>query len=379
MATSDCDPPQPREWRDWASLGSGPAAVIAERALSNDYVDFLRFRAACRAWRECSAGVAPLPHGALDRRFLPRRWIMLPRRITSSDSQRWFLDVASGGCIRLSLPDLRHCYVLGRTAEGLLVLCRKDTYAVQLLNPLTGQVADLPDASTLLGLRDWSLYMALRNNFKLHGAGLVDGSTVMLHFGYSSLAIAKPGDDRWTRLEFDDRVFAALPFAGRIYCVTTRSISVVETVAGLPPELVVAVDDELDPGVCVLDRTCLLNDDGELVLAYRAWSSDEPNAQGPKYRMYRVKLGARKLVPLARLDGKAFFSGNSRSLLVSSGVSQSVAADTMYVCYKGNERTGQAKALAIGLHGGCCIELEHSFDKEDAAGYLSTYVCTSQD
>jgi hypothetical protein len=101
----------------------------------------------------------------------------------------------------------------------------------------------------------------------------------------------------------------------------------VETVAGLPLELVVAMDDELDPNVCVLDQTCLLNDDGELVLAYHAWSSDETDAWGDKYRMYRVKLGARKLVPLARLDVKAFFSGNNHSLLVSSVVSQSVTAN----------------------------------------------------
>lgn len=54
----------------------------------------------------------------------------------------------------------------------------------------------------------------------------------------------------------------------------------VETVASLPLELVVAMDDELDPNVCVLDQTCLLNDDSELVLAYHAWSSDETNAWG---------------------------------------------------------------------------------------------------
>nr|CAB3503435.1 unnamed protein product [Digitaria exilis] len=163
----------------------------------------------------------------MDPRFHARRWIMLPphHRTSGQDDRdrrrRWFLNVVTGGRIRLRLKSLRNCYVFGRTAEGLLVLCRKDTYVVRLLNPLTRQ---------------------------LHGAGVVDDSTVMLYFGYCSLAIAKPGDERWTRLTFHDKIFAAMPFAGRIYCVTTKNISVVETVAGLPPKLAVAVDDELDSG-----------------------------------------------------------------------------------------------------------------------------------
>ncbi|KAF8669328.1 hypothetical protein HU200_051667 [Digitaria exilis] len=386
--------------KDWASLGAGPAVLIAEHALANDYVDFLRFRAACKAWREC-AGAAPRSRGALDPPFHARRWIMLPPHhhasgddgaADDSDRRRFFLNVATGGRIRLSLPGLHNCYVFGRTVEGLLVLCRKDTYVVQLLNPLTGQIAELPDATTLLGSTrcltasnwyrgrgDWDPGTVL-SNLKLHGAGLVDDhSTVMLHYGYFSLAIAKPGDERWARLTFHDKIFAALPFAGRIYCVTTKNISVVESVAGLPPELTVAVDDELDSGEYLRDRTCLVNNDGELVLAYRAWSIDEPSAHQGRYRVHRVKLGARKLVPMARMiNGQAFFSGTCRSLLVSTGVSRSIIADTMYVCYNDNERTGQrqTKVICIDRRGGC---LEPNFGKEDPAGCLSSYVCASQD
>ncbi|KAF8664546.1 hypothetical protein HU200_054728 [Digitaria exilis] len=344
MAAGSSDSPQECEWRDWASLGAGPGVLIAERALGNDYVDFLRFRATCRSWREC-AGAAPRPHDAMDPRFHARRWIMLPphHRTSGQDDRdrrrRWFLNVVTGGRIRLRLKSLRNCYVFGRTAEGLLVLCRKDTYVVRLLNPLTRQVAELPDASTLLGLSlnstrsDWcrGYIDHVLSNLKLHGAGVVDDSTVMLYFGYCSLAIAKPGDERWTRLTFHDKIFAAMPFAGRIYCVTTKNISVVETVAGLPPKLAVAVDDELDSGDYLRqrDQTCLVNNDGELVLVYRAWTTHVPNDQG-SYRVYRVKLGARKLVPMARMiDGQAFFSGTRRSLLVPTGVSESIVPDSM--------------------------------------------------
>nr|CAB3503136.1 unnamed protein product [Digitaria exilis] len=387
-AASSSDSPQECEWRDWASLGAGPAVLIAERALANDYVDFLRFRATCRSWREC-AGAAPRPHDAMDPRFHAQRWIMLPpHHHTSGEDdrdrrRRWFLNVVTGGRIRLRLKSLRNCYVFGRTAEGLLVLCRKDTYIVQVLNPLTRQVAELPDASTLLGVSlsrsDWCRqYLGnVLSILKLHGAGLVDddSTTVMLYLGGFSLAIAKPGDERWTHVSLHEKIFAALPFEGRIYCVTRKNISVVETEADLQPVLAVAVDDELDSGEYLRDRTtCLVNNDGELVLAYRAWTTDVPNAFGS----YRVKFGASsKLVPMAKMiNGQALFTGTRRSLLVSTGVSRSIVADTMYVCCKDDESTAQSKVLCVDLRGRC---VETNFGNEDPAACLSSYVCASQD
>ncbi|CAN6168512.1 unnamed protein product [Urochloa humidicola] len=71
--------------------------------------------------------------------------------------RRPFLDVSTGEPIHVRLPDLygRH-HLLGSTAEGFLVLCRRDTLAVHLLNPLTGHraaSADLPRVTTLLNLK----------------------------------------------------------------------------------------------------------------------------------------------------------------------------------------------------------------------------------
>ncbi|KAJ1272583.1 hypothetical protein BS78_06G213700 [Paspalum vaginatum] len=138
--------------RDWSDLDEGPAGLIAERVLVNDVADYIRFRAVCRHWRRCCED--PRARAVLDdRRLYPRRWIMLlgdgewldadaPHRV-----RRHFLNVSSGQCIQVDVPELRDHGVLRSTTEGLLLLLLVGTATQalpRLLNPLTRQVAELP-------------------------------------------------------------------------------------------------------------------------------------------------------------------------------------------------------------------------------------------
>ncbi|RLM84298.1 hypothetical protein C2845_PM04G30020 [Panicum miliaceum] len=284
-----------RPARDWANgLSAGPAGLIAERVLSDDVAGYVRFRAVCAAWRASCAD--PRAHDVFDRRFHPRRWTMTPLRSSSSDgavhSRRAFLKASTGECIHVRLPDLRRRhYLFGPTAEGLVVLCRKDTLAVQLHNPLTGQ-----RATSLLFPTSASNAYRINDAFRVRSAGLAGGSTVALHYGNSAVAVSRPGDECWTQLGPVDKFKSAVSFAGRFYCVTFESISVLEATASQPPQLVVAVD--LKPhcgGYLWSDMVHLVDKDGELVLVHCVLNPTSTN-YCERYTAYRVNLDKRDMV-----------------------------------------------------------------------------------
>ena len=225
----------------WSNLEDGPAGMIAERLLANDVADYVRFRAVCRPWRQCSAD--PRAHGVLDRRFHPRRWIMLREKGADPDRPR-LLNVSTGQCVRAHLPELRGHDVCSPTVEGLVVLRDRSTYAIRLLNPLTRQVSDLPPATTLYALyRRAGMYDADPwLDFEVSAAGLADDATVAVVFKeVQMLAVAKPGDEQWTLVRQGTSFLPAISFAGRFYCITTKSdIKMVDTRDNQPPQLVVA-------------------------------------------------------------------------------------------------------------------------------------------
>ncbi|GJN11307.1 hypothetical protein PR202_ga29487 [Eleusine coracana subsp. coracana] len=121
-ASSDLSPPHP-DWRDWASLMAGPAGLIAECALSNDIADYIRFRATCRPWRACCPD--PRSSSISDRRFHPRRWIMLPSASKARNSRRCFLNVYTGQRIQVLLPEPQGYHIIDPIIEGLLVVCKE--------------------------------------------------------------------------------------------------------------------------------------------------------------------------------------------------------------------------------------------------------------
>ncbi|KAM0898686.1 hypothetical protein ACQ4PT_021834 [Festuca glaucescens] len=331
-------------WRDWANLTDGPAGLIAEEVLADDVAGFLRFRAACSSWRRRTP--SPNVHDGLDSRFHPRRWIMLPEVFAGQISRRDFLNVSTGERIRVDPPKLRHQFVIGPTAEGLILLCQKRTGRVYLLNPLTQQLTALPNMTSLLyslNSHRWKSGTGLRKLKELKGfsAGLADSSTIALHFDdhERELAVAKPNDKRWSRrvrpyslMASLNPITTTLSFANRFYCFTRSGIKVVDvTDAGQRPQLAaVKVDEHFwsqDEDVSLVDN------DGELILL-------RPSGRRiiEPYDVHRVDLDAGQMVPMHGLRGRAVFvcnsgAGRGRSLSVHTGLSSSITADAIYRCH----------------------------------------------
>uniref|UniRef100_A0A0D9XMM0 KIB1-4 beta-propeller domain-containing protein n=1 Tax=Leersia perrieri TaxID=77586 RepID=A0A0D9XMM0_9ORYZ len=250
--------------RDWSSLGGeGPAGVIADCVLANDVADFIRFRAVCLPWRLSSSSIDPLH--ALDPRFLPRHWIML-------DNRR-FLNVTTGEQIHTEIPEISgdgdHT-LLALTPEGLLLLLHEETLILQLLNPLTRRLTDLPPVNSLLSsknLRDWRSGKQIGKSLHVGGVGIASISTVVVCLQTSLMAIAKPGDDRWIVIAGMPFVDSALTFQGRFYCTVGKNLMVLDHET---PQLLIAAARRSNPPppdfFCSLH---LVDNGGELMLVNR--------------------------------------------------------------------------------------------------------------
>ncbi|KAI4982431.1 hypothetical protein ZWY2020_022923 [Hordeum vulgare] len=367
MASSGAHERRPRSRRDWANLDAGPVGLVAEHLLRNDVVDLVRLRAVCRSWRASSAHLRA--QGVLDRRFHPRRWIVLPKEFSICGRRR-LLNVFTGESIYQGIPyvDLLSEYVLATMFEGLVL--QLGTCAGHLINPLTGQVAGLPSATTLL-------VGQTRSNLEVSGAGLAIDDTVVLHFRSFYVAIAKPGEDRWTHAHSHDMIISVLPFAGHVYCKTSKNISLVQTqaaTANQPPQLVVAADHGLRTGFPSLDefeyklymgesRVSLMESDGELIVCHL--DRGTPQIVGEcNVGVYRVNWGTKSTVPQHGLDGKVLFLGK-KMLLVATGVSPSIGADSKYLCWSKPKCNDDATDYAVDLI--CGGRAEAKFKKDDAA------------
>ncbi|KAL6867754.1 hypothetical protein ACP4OV_015778 [Aristida adscensionis] len=351
-------------WRDWASLGDGPAGLIAERVLADEVADYVRFRAVCRAWRRCCAA-----RGALeDRRFHPRRWIMLlghKEQLGVDDaphrSCRSFLNTSTGQCVRVEVPELRDHGVLRSTTEGLLVLVRKATGDVRVLNPLTRHTAELPPLTTL------DLHPGYFDRLS-DTVGLVDGGTFMLCYtdfrNVRTIAFAKPGDERWALVRTHnifEPLTPTMSFAGRFYGVASDAIMTVDYASGGPPRLVVAAKLSR-PFQRMVDTMHLVDNGGELMLVHRMRrqraypATREPSESRRNYRwtykVYRVDLEAGKATPARLLGGRAVFIGKSRALSVSPRVFPSIDANTVYPGLGLHERGGDKQIGAYHLRDG---------------------------
>uniref|UniRef100_A0ACD5WQ32 Uncharacterized protein n=1 Tax=Avena sativa TaxID=4498 RepID=A0ACD5WQ32_AVESA len=313
---------------DWSDLGDGPIGLIAERVLAYDVADYIRFRAVCSPWRQSST--EPRTHSGLDRRFHPWRWTMLREELVSP-TDRSFLNTSTGQCVQVDIPELRDHELLALTPEGLLVLARKPpctTTTLCMLNPLTRQLIQLPPLSSLVPseLHDDLLPdldgLSLESHYKAWGSGIAndDDSTVVLCFHhFNMLGLAKPGNDHWTLLDYDDDCIKATPimFEGRFYCINNSGIMVLEKTdqQSGPPRLELAAKLNNMPFCRMLDSYHLVNICGQLVLVHRQMRRSKDYAWS--YNTYRVDLDAGTVLLMVKSLGSALFLGMCCSLSVS--------------------------------------------------------------
>uniref|UniRef100_A0ACD5V2H1 Uncharacterized protein n=1 Tax=Avena sativa TaxID=4498 RepID=A0ACD5V2H1_AVESA len=327
--------PPPRRM-DWSNLGEGPSGMIAERLLANDVTDYVRFRAVCGPWRQCTAD--PRAHGTLDRRFLPRRWIMLREKAADPDCRR-LLNVSTGQCVRAHLPELRGHDVCSPTVEGLLVLLNWSTYVIRLLNPLTRQVADLLPATTLYSLywRAGTYDAYPRLDFEVSGAGLAgDGTVAVLFEHVQMLAVAKPGDEEWTLVKQGTSLLPAISFAGRFYCATDSDIKVVDTRDNQPPRLVVAAKNN-HRFSRITGAAHLLDNEGELIFLSRRAEGEDFFGEAKYFmKVSQVDLEARKTQPIRDLGGRAVFIGSSCAISVPPLAFPGIEKNSVYFLDEGS-------------------------------------------
>ncbi|XBH95340.1 hypothetical protein VPH35_085912 [Triticum aestivum] len=342
--------------RDWAGLGDGPAGRIAELALASDVADYIRFRAVCQPWRRCS--LDPRASG-LDGRFLPRQWIMVDKAPAAAGPRRHrFLNLSTGECIRMDLPQLAEHTLLTLTPDGLLLLLDEPTLVVRLLNPLTHQLTDLPPMMALLSpvqhlawLRGFEIGRRKNGFIRVSGVGLVaDASTVWVAVSFCHpmvLAVASPGDESWTVVD-KNYICSTLPFAGRVYCVPCGEVMVLKRGSEdqQPPRLETVVDwSELFHFCPMAHSLHLVDNGGELMLVHRALRRTDDKYHR-EYDVYRVDLEAGVLVQVKSFNGRAL-----RPLFPS------LAADTIYL---GRDWDGRAQEYNIVDGSKCNPTLDRS-------------------
>ncbi|KAL5197339.1 hypothetical protein ABZP36_000851 [Zizania latifolia] len=317
------------EWRDWASLPADMVGHIADLVLDDDLQGFIRLRAACKPWKAATPDPAALGP-RIDHRFHPRRWMMIIERPPAGGATlRRFLNIDTRKVIEVDLPWLaNHAepVVVGsaRAPEGMLVLRDELTLVVRLVNPLTRHVVDLPSLCTLAQQPDGHsgpIPSEFRAGHKVEAAGFADRSTVVVYMrGIKAMAVAKPGDARWTRVDGFDRVLlSSFTFQSHFYCVINNILNVVVVdPAGAAPPRLVAFAELNETAVNMLS---MVDDRGKLMLVCSTPQCCSLLAhRQPRLRLYEVELesGTPTLRRVGDLGSRVVFTGELGALLLPS-------------------------------------------------------------
>ncbi|KAM0927336.1 hypothetical protein ACQ4PT_002815 [Festuca glaucescens] len=215
----------------WSSLLHGDLIPqIGWLVLANDLLDYVRFHAVCALWR--SRTISPRGRGLVDSRFHPRRWLLLPEGYDICPGHSGllgyvrFFNLSTGFFVRAWLPIIQDHYILD-VVDGLVLLLQKEDNNVRLLNPLTGDTADLPPLETPQNLSLGSRYlMCFREVSATSVTVALDGLitvTIVLPLEHH-VAFATAGRDiPWSFSTWSLPSFrSSISFKGMIYFLSTE-------------------------------------------------------------------------------------------------------------------------------------------------------------
>lgn len=336
------------------SLPGDLLLLVAWRVLAGDFLDYIRFRAVCKPWRDGT--VCPRGRGVADPRFHPRHWIMFPEGHglhpghDKLQGHLRFLNLDTGTFVSVKLPHFKNHCILD-SVDGLLLLQRDHDTVVRLLHPFTGDLAGLPWLSSLhkqmqrykhnhyynpADERDRWFFVKLGMVAAVSCDANAGTITAMIVFHrVSVVAFATTQDTQWTVPSWEIPPYCApLSFRGKIYMVQFP-MSGGSVVGG---SLVIRIDPPLQAGspplppklgaMCPADKIywgySLVVCDSEILLIRHTDSS--------RYRLLIYKLEdiiLEKFVPMKSIGKRALFISEEKSLCVSTKAMPTVKAETV--------------------------------------------------
>uniref|UniRef100_A0ACD5VD38 Uncharacterized protein n=1 Tax=Avena sativa TaxID=4498 RepID=A0ACD5VD38_AVESA len=217
----------------WASrLHPDLIPQIGWRVLAGgDLLDYVRFRAVCALWR--STTISPRGRGLVDPRFHPRSWLLLPEGhdICPGHSSLLgyvrFFNLSTGFFVRASLPIFQNHYILD-IVDGLILLLEEQDSTVRLLNPFTGDTADLPPLAAPTNLSLGSRYLMCFREISattvtVSPDGLITVMILLPSEHHVAFATSGGSDREWSYSTWIlSSIQSSVSFQSRIYILSTE-------------------------------------------------------------------------------------------------------------------------------------------------------------
>uniref|UniRef100_I1P6T6 KIB1-4 beta-propeller domain-containing protein n=1 Tax=Oryza glaberrima TaxID=4538 RepID=I1P6T6_ORYGL len=333
----------------WESLHEDLLGLIAWRVLAgdDDLLDYVRFRAVCPHWRSSTA--CPRGRGIVDRRFHPRRWMLLPEGhglYPGHGKLRGFVrffNLSTGAFVRVHLPLFRdHCVL--DSVDGILLLQRDHDTAIRLLHPFTGDILDFPPLETLRRYVSSKLVGDKWNYLRRIGAASINVSAdqvvslMMWSPGMVQVAFATSGEQQWRASSwYFKQIFSPLAFQGKMYMVRHHLTYGEPEILQIDPPQLEGTEFWLPPPTLIAKCPANTANTSGSWFSYHLVECDSEvlvialstgiHRKISVYRLADFMLGRRTL-RVTCIGGNALFIGK-RNLCVSSKAFPTVVGDTI--------------------------------------------------